>query len=254
MPEVFSPFLAAPGAAAPADVTLHVFPPDPAVASLAARLLDTASPTLRLPSDEGLTLLRSEGRFVATTGFERCEVYPTPVGAAAPFTGRPWLALALWGYLAHHGGALLHAAACALEGSHVLLLGDSGAGKSTLSELIVAAGGTCLTEECCVVKAEEGVVTVHATPWYGVGGAAVALEAPVEAVFILRHAPANEVRRIEPAEAGRHLLRSAQLFAFEAATIPDTIELLDRAATTLPAYDLGFLPEPSAVTAIREVL
>ncbi len=168
--------------------------------------------------------------------------------------GLAWLYLPLWGYLAHHGGALLHGAVCFVDGRFVMLLGDKGVGKSTLGRLVADAGGTCLTEEYPVLTWHEDRAWAHGTPWNGLLGPPCDLSGPLDAVFFLRHAPAHKLSRLTPAEAGQRLLENTRFFTWDPATIPPTVELLDRTARTVPVYDFGFMPDQSAVERLREVL
>ncbi len=203
--------------------------------------------TLLLPDEPPTTFLRPEGRLIATGGFEHCRVFPVPEHATNPIADRAWLILTLWGYLAHHGGALLHGAACEIDGHYVLFLGESGAGKSTLCDLVVARGGMCLSEEYPAVTWQNDAVWVHATPWYGIRGAFREPSGPLEAIYLLRHAPDNDLRPLPPSALASHLLKSTRFFVHEPATVPVTMEFLDRMAVTVPACDFGFVPEVSAV-------
>lgn len=171
------------------------------------------------------------------------------------FVGRPWLLLALWGHLAGRGGAYLHGSLCVLDGLYVLFLGDSGVGKSTLSTLVLEAGGACLTDENpFVTRDADGRPRAHATPWPGPRGPEVPLSGALDAVFFLRHAPADEARELSGAEAGRRLLANARYFHWDPATIPATVETLDGITLEVPAFDLGFVPRPSAVETVRSAL
>ncbi len=157
-------------------------------------------------------------------------------------------------YLARRGGVYFHGAACVLLGRRILLLADSGVGKTTLSRLVVAGGGSCLTDEHPFVTRTDGRVVLHGSPWPGPLGSPAPLSGPLAAVFFLRQAPANELRRLGQAEAGRQLVANTRFFRWEATTIPATVELLDAMATELPTYDLGFVPDLPAVEARGGVL
>ena len=162
--------------------------------------------------------------------------------------------LVVWGLVAQGGGAFLHGAICVLDGKYFLLLGESGAGKSTLSRLVVASGGSCLTDEnpfvtvCGGGKAEgAGRLLVHGSPWPGLRGAAVPLQGPLSAVFFLRHARVNSLRRMSGFEAGERLVTNARFFTFEPAFTPRTTEILDRIALSVPVFDLAFVPDLTAL-------
>lgn len=203
----------------------------------------------------GLVFCRREGKLLAAADFSVCQVWDTAGSSPPePFSGRPWLVLALWGYMAHRGGALPHGALCELDGRFVLFLGRPEAGKSTLSRLVVAAGGTCLTDEYPLLTWHQHAVWAHGTPWYGIWGTACRLSAPLRAIFFLRHAPENALQRLDAGEGARRLLRNVRFFVWARRTIPDTLALIDRAARTVPIYEFGFVPEPSAVQRMREVL
>lgn len=168
--------------------------------------------------------------------------------------GRPWLMLVVWGLVAKSGGAFLHGAICVLDGRYFLLLGDSGVGKSTLSRIVVAEGGSCLTDENPFVTREEHGVSVHGSPWPGLRGTKVPLDGPLSAVFFLRHSERNEARRLGGPEAGLRLLGNARFFTFEPAFTPLTVGLLDQIASDVPVFDLGFVPGPAAVETLRAAL
>lgn len=162
--------------------------------------------------------------------------------------GNRGLMLALWGYLALRGGTYLHGAVCVMEGRYMLVLGDSGVGKSTLSGLVLAAGGSCLTDEHPFVTVGEGERPfVHGSLRPGVKGPLVPLSAPLDAVFFLRHAPANEIQRLSLSYAGRRFLGNTRFFHWLPATIPETFNTLDKIARQVPVYDFGFVPDLSAV-------
>lgn len=254
-PAEFAPFLISADDLSSVSVTVEFTGPDAASAALVEELLPGVhDQTLVLPGEPPTTFLRPEGRLIATNGFEHCRVFPVPEHAANPLADRGWLILTLWGYLAHHGGALLHGAACEIEGHYVLFLGESGAGKSTICDLAVTRGGMCLSEEYPALTCREGAVWVHATPWYGVRGAAHETSGRLEAIYLLRHASANELRPLSPSALVSHLLKSTRFFVHEPATVPATMELLDRMAMTVPACDFGFVPAVSAVDYLCQTL
>jgi len=251
-----APFLLPPLPSGGADLTVEFLHDGvPEETSLPSALLEPGEIMSVSRHEAGLLFRRREGKLLANSDFSFCRVWNTAgSNPPEPFTGLPWLALALWGYMAHRGGALPHGALCELEGRFVLLLGRPEAGKSTLSRLVVAEGGACLTDEYPLLTWHEPTVWAHGTPWYGIWGTAARLSAPLRAIFFLRHAPTNVLQRLDAREGARRLLQNVRFFRWDRGTIPDTVALVDRTARTVPIYDFGFLPEPSAVQSLREVL
>ncbi len=206
-----------------------------------------------LVRDDGLEFVRPQGSMLATGDFSRCSVRPHP-SSSEPFTGQPWLMLALWGRVTHRDGLLLHGACCELEGRFILLLGERQAGKSTLARLVVAAGGTCLTDEYPFVTGTDAGPVAHGSPWPGLAGQPSTLSAPLAAVFYLSHAPANVLTPLPPKQAAQRLLTNNRFFTWSPATLPIAFELIEQVSAVTPLLDFGFVPDLAAVDAMRRVL
>ena len=248
---LLQPFLVPENSSAPVDLDLEIWHQD-------AQVVPAPPGEMFMSAHQhppGLMFCRPEGRLFAGAGFATCRAWDTRQGPPIEtFDARPWLLLALWGYLAPRGGALLHGAVCEMDGRFLVFLGRPGVGKSTLGRLVVAAGGTCLTEEYPLLTCSKGVAWAHGTPWRGIQGPSRRLSAPLEGIFFLRHAPANDLRRLDQREGGQRLLQNARFFIWEPMTVPGTIELLDRTARSTPIHDFGFVPDQSAVERLRGVL
>ena len=249
------PFLLPADPSVPAELYLEILHQDAQKGELPVPVFPREMFMSAHPHPSGVMFLRPQGSLLAGAGFTSCRAWDVrKITPPDTFDGRPWLMLALWGYLAHRGGTLLHGAVCELDGHFVVFLGRPGVGKSTLGRLVVAAGGTCLTEEYPLLTCPEGVAWAHGTPWRGIQGPGRRLSGPLEGVFFLRHAPANDLRRLDERGGGQRLLQNARFFIWEPATVPGTVEMLDRAARTTPIYDFGFVPDRSAIELLREVL
>ncbi len=227
--------------------TLQAFPP-----------LTGACATVVSELSTGFRFCRSEGEMLTNEDFSSCRAnhqWRKGLDLTEPFLeGASWVLLALWGWFSLHGGALLHGSLTSIDGQLVLFLGDSGVGKTTLSKLAVGAGHSCLTEENPLLTWKEGTPWVHGMPWPGFMGPPVPLSGPLKAIFFLHHSPQNKLHKLSLQESGRRLLGNARFFSWLPKTIPPTIDLLDQTVGSVPAYDLGFVPDLSAITLIREVL
>lgn len=239
------PFAVDSSAAEP-DLCLRLAPPDGPVAP-------AGSPDCVRPRGEALEFIRAGGRLRAENDFAACLVHAERLDADN-FSGQPWLMLALWGYLAHRNGLLLHGACCDLDGRRILLLGPAQVGKSTLASLIVAAGGTCLTDEYPLMSACEGTLLAHASPWPGMSDPHAELSRPLHAIFFLRQLPCHELSPLSPSPAARRLIANNRFFTWSPRTLPVAFDLIGQLTAEVPIFEFGFAPEPSAVGSLREGL
>ncbi len=77
--------------------------------------------------------------------------------------------------------------------------------------------------------------------------------APLERIFVIRHAMADTARRMPQAEACRALLTRSFPPYWDPAAMEFTLALLDEVTRTTPCYDLGFLPKADIVNFVRHL-
>ncbi len=139
-------------------------------------------------------------------------------------------------------GLVAHAAVLVDGGRGFLCCGPSGAGKTTLARLAGSRG----SDELGAARRVGDAWVVSTLPFWK-GHAATAR---LDGVFLLRHARANERRRLSPLQAmpalGQHLLWPLE--APEAAQ--RTTDLLGDLVESVPVWDLGFLPSPAVLELI----
>jgi hypothetical protein len=154
--------------------------------------------------------------------------------------------------LARGRGVLLHAAGVGDRGRGLLFSGVSGAGKSTTMRLWKSdSDAVLLSDDRIVVRRREGRFWVYGTPWYGDAQSVSPAAFPLERIFVIRHALANSVTRLRPAEAAKNLLVRSFLPFWDAPGMAFTLAFLDELVQTVPCYDFGFVPDPSAVDFVR---
>ena len=140
-------------------------------------------------------------------------------------------------------GLVAHAAVL-LDGERgFLCCGQSGTGKSTICRLAGSRGGS---DELGAVRRIDGAWTVSTLPFWNARAGAARLDG----IFLIRHAPGNERRRLSPAAAlpalGRHLLWPEDVP--EAAQ--RTVDLLADLVGRVPVWDLGFAPTAAVLDLI----
>lgn len=195
-----------------------------------------------------------EGVEEGRTGAEDAR-FPGPFGAAVDLADRsarlPSRAgPAQAGYLLRallpsllEDGLVFHAAVLLDGGRGFLCCGRSGAGKSTLATL---AGSRAGCEELGAVCRDAGGWSVRTLPFRRSRRA----RAPLAGVYLLRHAARNERRRLSPSEAAREAARHVFWPESDVPSGRRSFELLAELVEQVPVWDLGFLPEASAIAEV----
>jgi len=149
-------------------------------------------------------------------------------------------------------GIMLHSCGVIDRGCGIVFAGTSGAGKSTTAWLWDAhAGVRVLNDDHTIVRRIDGEYRVYGTPWHGEGGMALADDAPLKHLFILKHAASNRVTPLTPAQAAAALLVRAFPALWSAPAMDFTLAFLDELCQAIPCYELGFVPDQSAVEYVR---
>jgi hypothetical protein len=146
--------------------------------------------------------------------------------------------------LLEHQGFLLHAATVIRDGKAYVFTGRSGAGKSTVATL--SPQGSVLTDEISLLRRENGIWRAYGTPFWGDFKAAGSnSSAPVAGIFRLLQAPENRVELLRPIAVLRTLLPNVLFFSTQTESTRKLLEVLNRAATEIPGYNLSFRKNPT---------
>jgi hypothetical protein len=183
---------------------------------------------------------------------------PSFVGAGERYPDAlvfPVAELILLNYLAARGGGLLHACGVAHDGRGYMFCGRSGAGKSTTAQLWDGPGTVLNDDRTLLRRASDGSLTIYGTPWHGDFSNVNPGSAPLSAVFFLEQADRNYTERVAPFQAQRQLLTSGWLPLWDPNEgLQRTLELYADVAHRVPAYRLGFRPEPGARQAVLDAV
>ena len=196
------------------------------------------------------------GLAVFDRDFRRADVYSRDVGSG-PEAGPPPNPLAfplsevlMVCLLAQRRGLMVHACGIDDEGRGYLFAGNSTHGKTTTARLW-RDRARILNDDRIVLRPRDGRLWLYGTPWHGDYTGVSPGGVPLERVFFLRHAAANEARPVTGAAAAAMLLARCFPPLWDAAGMAYTLEVCAQVAATVPCYDLGFVPDGAAVDFVR---
>jgi hypothetical protein len=149
-------------------------------------------------------------------------------------------------------GITLHSCGIIDAEDGIVFAGIGSAGKSTTSRLWSGLPGVrVLNDDRTIIRKIDGQFRVYGTPWRGQGGMALAEDAPLKMMFILKHALSNQAVRLSPAQAAAALLVRTFAPLWSSPAMDFTLQFLDELCQAVPCYELGFVPDQSAVEYIR---
>jgi len=147
--------------------------------------------------------------------------------------------------LMREGGFLLHASGVIDAGRAWVFCGPSDSGKTTLARL--AAPRRVLNDETVAIVRDGRHYAAAATPFFGEGGPLMATkngQAPLRAMFFLRHAAEFAHRRLTPAEAAARAWGQVFLPKRDPAVGDAVLGALSDFARVTPCFELAFRPTP----------
>jgi hypothetical protein len=138
------------------------------------------------------------------------------------------------------------------DGSGYLFLGHSGAGKSTTATLWKPeAGVKLLSDDRIILRKHDGEFWMYGTPWHGDAGIASPERARVTSIFVLEQSPENKIVGLKPSQAVAELFARSFAPHYIGEGLQFTLGFLEEIAQQIPCSTFHFLPNSSAVEAIR---
>jgi hypothetical protein len=158
--------------------------------------------------------------------------------------------------LAREGALEVHACGVVWQGRTLLFCGRSGAGKSTTARLWRrhTRGTRILSDDRIVLWPASGRVRAWGTPWHGDGGFASPESRPLRALFFLRQGKRARLRPIPRAEAAARLLARGFPPPWDPVAMARALDTCAAVTATVPAFELAFRPDRTAVQTVREVV
>ena len=138
------------------------------------------------------------------------------------------------------------------DGRGLLLCGHSGAGKSTSARLWAELNDArVLSDDRIILRREQsGSFIMHGTPWHGDAGVAEAASWPLDAIFILSHAPRNRLRPMGTAPSAAELFARSFVPHHSADSLSFLLNFFAELTREVPCSQFDFVPDFSAVEAL----
>jgi hypothetical protein len=155
--------------------------------------------------------------------------------------------------LACSQGLEVHAVGIADEtGCGHLFLGHSGAGKSTTARLWLKQPGIhILSDDRIILRHRDGKLWMYGTPWHGDAGISSPDSAPVNDIYFLEQYRHNELLTMAPGFAAAELFARSFVPRHCAQGLDFALRFIERVAREIPCNIFRFVPQQSAVEAIR---
>lgn len=146
-------------------------------------------------------------------------------------------------------GVEIHGCAVVDGSAGYLFVGQSGAGKSTMARLwLEDPECVILSDDRVVLRAESDGLWMYGTPWHGEEPLASPRRARLRGIYLLRQHQEHTLAELpRPAAVARLFAASFPSF-HNAPALDFTLSFLDRVATEIPCFELGFTP----VSSVRE--
>ena len=156
-------------------------------------------------------------------------------------------------------GFLLHCASVQHGEELYLFMGQTQAGKSTISELWHnLAGAKVFNDDRAIIRAENGTAYFYNAPWVGSLGRKCELPSEnmtkIDRIFFIYHQSHNVLKRLKPTEAVAKIFRSSFPVFWQKDALGFVLEACTKIASSVPCYDLGFMPDESAVGFLKREL
>lgn len=154
--------------------------------------------------------------------------------------------------LARNIGHLVHACGIDHKGEGILFAGNSGAGKTTMANLWGENVDTkILSDDRIIIRKLGGRFRIYGTPWHGTGKFAKPDSALLKKIFFLKHGDENKMIPLKPSEAISRLLATSFPPFWDKEGIDFILEQSSSLFSSVPAYELTFVPDMKVADLIK---
>jgi len=182
--------------------------------------------------------------------------FPPSTGGPAYALDYPLDELLFQHRFAREGAVEVHACGVVWRNRALVLCGQSGAGKSTTARLWRrhTRRTSILSDDRIVLRPSDRGVRAWGTPWHGDGGFASPESRPLAALFFLRHGRTTRALSLPRAAAAARLLARSFPPPWDPVAVARALDTCAAVTAAVPAWELTFRPDRSAVDAVRDAL
>lgn len=153
-------------------------------------------------------------------------------------------------YLTLQSNAVMMHASCAFDGAKGrMFTGFSGVGKSTMSMLWSKAGSMIVNDDRLIIRKLNDRHWVYNTPMYY---SDKPKKAPLNGIFLISHAPENRIKKLSGVEALSRVRAFSIQNNFDRRFVEHSLNVFSDLVEKVNVYDLGFVPDTSVVSFIKE--
>ncbi|MDO9153866.1 MAG: phosphoenolpyruvate carboxykinase (ATP) [Paludibacter sp.] len=151
-------------------------------------------------------------------------------------------------YLTQKCGAVMMHASNVYDGEKGrIFTGFSGNGKSTMSKIWADAGNLVINDDRVIIRRNEDGYFVYNTPMFYQD---VPKKAPLHAIYLISHAPANKIKKLAGALAVSRVMAFCIQNNFEKQLIQNHLNFFGTMCHEIPVFDLGFVPDAGVIDCI----
>ena len=159
------------------------------------------------------------------------------------------------GLLIRRDRVCFHAACIRTAWGGILFSGPSGIGKSTQAELWCRHRGAELVNgDRPVLHRRDDGFLAWGSPYAGSSRCHVNTSVPVKALVFLAQEPENRIRRLGAGEAFRRIYAGLTIHPWDREFMERAVALAAELAAAVPCYELGCVPDETAVACLEQRL
>ncbi|MCQ2492827.1 MAG: hypothetical protein MJ087_07305 [Lachnospiraceae bacterium] len=150
---------------------------------------------------------------------------------------------------------ILHSSCVDTPYGGILFSGPSGIGKSTQSDLWINHEGAKLVNgDRPIIRKTADVWYAYGSPYAGSSRCHINEKTPVCAIVMLRQAKENSLRKLSLREAMMAVYQNLTIYTWDQVFVEKALDLTTSLIQDIPVYELGCLPEQSAVEVLKQEL